>query len=73
MKSLENDKSWKKWFAWKPVITISNKRIWLKHIYRRRYTPDYNEVDELEWMLMGEPIYTDYAETEFDIVKYDQS
>jgi len=27
---------WYIWFAWKPVTTISNERVWLKKIYRRK-------------------------------------
>ena len=27
--------SWEPWFAWKPVDTVSNKRVWFKKIYRR--------------------------------------
>jgi hypothetical protein len=27
---------WHIWFAWKPVTTISNERVWLKKIYRRK-------------------------------------
>lgn len=30
---------WQKWFAWRPVTTISGDRVWGKRIYRRtRYT-----------------------------------
>lgn len=28
--------SWKKTFAWFPKTTLSNKRIWLKTIYKRK-------------------------------------
>ena len=27
---------WHIWFAWRPVTTISDERIWLKKIYRRQ-------------------------------------
>ncbi len=26
---------WKPWFAWRPVRTVSDERIWFKPIYRR--------------------------------------
>jgi hypothetical protein len=29
--------NWEEWFAWRPVTTISNERVWLRKIYRRRW------------------------------------
>ena len=39
------DLKWKRWFAWKFVITESGKRIWLRHVYRR----PYNGRGRLSW------------------------
>lgn len=35
--------TWKKWFAWYPVKTVTERRVWFKTIYRQecRYY-DYN-------------------------------
>lgn len=27
---------WQRWFAWRPVTTVSGERVWLKKIYRRQ-------------------------------------
>ena len=51
---------WVKWFAWKPVITMSGKKVWLKTIYKRQrtvpWTPPTFPVDGLN--------QTQYAEWE---------
>ena len=42
---------WQKWFAWKPVKTISGKKVWFKKIYKRQrtipWTPPTFPVDGL--------------------------
>jgi len=37
---------WKPWFAWRPVTTVSGKRVWFARIYRR-YINTY--VDQEDW------------------------
>lgn len=37
---------WNSWFAWRPVTTLSGKRIWLKSIYRRANYKTYVTMDD---------------------------
>ena len=36
---------WQLWFAWRPVTTVNNERIWLKKIYRRQIV-SYVDMDD---------------------------
>ena len=36
LEGLNQVEPWTKWFAWYPVYTVSNQRIWLKQIYKRK-------------------------------------
>ena len=51
---------WQKWFAWKPVKTMTGEKVWLRTIYRRQrtvpWTPPNFPVDALN--------QTQYAEWE---------
>jgi hypothetical protein len=38
---------WRIWFAWRPVTTVSNERVWLRKIYRRQIV---SYVDMDDWM-----------------------
>jgi hypothetical protein len=48
---------WKRWYAWYPVWTISDERVWLKSIYRRT-----------QGQLFKRYVGYDYA-TDFDLLK----
>jgi hypothetical protein len=50
---------WEKWYAWYPVWTVSNERVWFKSIYRRTTGTLFNRY-------AGH----DYA-TDFDLLKED--
>ena len=50
---------WTKWFAWYPVYTVSDQRIWLKQIYRRKERSLITSLSDWE-----------YA-TDFDLLKED--
>ena len=39
-------RAWKPWFAWRPVTTISKRRVWWEHIYRARGN---GYVDDEDW------------------------
>lgn len=56
----END-PWDPWFAWKPVTTVSKKRVWLRMIYRRQRYWDVGR---------GYVIDTQYGEL-FDVISAD--
>lgn len=49
---------WKKWFAWKPVKTMTGEKVWLRTIYRRRrtvpWTPPNFPVDALNQIQYAE-------------------
>ena len=32
---------WQKVFAWRPIKTLSEQRVWLKYVYRRERTIDW--------------------------------
>ena len=44
---------WRPWFAWRPVTTISGRRVWLKHIYRSRGNT-YVDYDNWSWYHYGD-------------------
>lgn len=52
-------RKWTSWFAWRPVKTISGRRVWLKRIYR---TVGNTYVDHDDW-----PWY--YYGDDFDVLK----
>ena len=60
LKSLNEPGEWERWFAWYPVYTVSDQRIWLKRIYRRRESRLIKSMAEYE-----------YA-TDFDLLKMDK-
>jgi len=49
---------WEPWFAWHPVTTVSNNRIWLKTVYRR-YRMIFGIEDDMGY----------YYGDEFDVLK----
>ena len=52
-------RKWEPWFAWRPVRTISDDRMWLRKVYRRKQV-HYDGVN----------VWHDYSYgTEFDILK----
>ena len=51
---------WTKWFAWRPVTTVSGRRIWWQHIYRA-VGNDYVDYDNWTWYF--------YAD-EFDLLRF---
>ena len=54
---------WQRWWAWRPVTTISGKRVWLSRCYRRRCVSTIRAKD-------GKPVFwTEYA-TLFDVMYY---
>lgn len=54
---------WEPWFAWKPVKTISKKRVWLKRIYRRHSYWDMGRgsVERVEYGDLFDVISADYS------------
>lgn len=50
---------WQKWFAWRPVKTVSDKWVWQKYIYRK-HANDYSDYEDWTWYF--------YAD-DFDILK----
>lgn len=42
----ESKHQWHSWFAWRPIRTLSNQRVWLKHIYRRAQYKTYATYDD---------------------------
>ena len=52
---------WSPWFAWKPVDTVGNKRVWFKKIYRR-VVNTYVDFDDWKRYEYG---------TMFDVIKGD--
>ncbi len=53
--------SWKPWFAWRPVKTVGDQKVWLRAIYRRKIN---TYVDMDDWS------HYEYA-TLFDVLKGD--
>lgn len=37
---------WRIWFAWRPVYTVNNERVWGKRVYRRKIN---TYVDHDDW------------------------
>lgn len=50
---------WHKWFAWRPVRTVDNKRVWLKTVYKREFSSH---------SFAGSRYWTEYK-TLFDLLK----
>jgi len=68
MDKVISETNWKKWFAWYPVTTISNKTIWLRIVMRRIIT--VRGVSSTYVYIGGNPEYTIYRnEYMFPVIK----
>ena len=52
-------RNWKPWFAWRPVTTVSGRRVWWQRIYRS-VGNTYVDHDDFSWY---------YYADEFDLLR----
>ena len=60
------ERNWHEWFAWYPVKTDKNERVWLEKIVRRQKSRDKHWVD---WMFLDFWVEYEYKESVFQILR----